>query len=83
MFPPIKPFVVHLFLLQEFQDIERRGLGITPGYYEQDSQLLSTEHRRKIEPKETPSSLIPCLHVVFTLQLEILVTSTLEFSRGS
>ena len=29
----------------------------------------------KIEPKETPSCLIPCLLVVFTQQLEILVES--------
>ena len=29
----------------------------------------------KIEPKEIPSCLIPCLLVVFTWQLEILVTS--------
>ena len=29
---------------------------------------------RKIEPKEIPSCLIPCLLVVFTRQLEILVT---------
>ena len=42
-------------------------------------KLLSKENRRKIEPKETPSSLISHLHVlvlhVFTRQLEILVTT--------
>ena len=32
----------------------------------------------KIEPKETPSCLIPCLLVVFTQQLEILVTSVIQ-----
>ena len=38
--------------------------------------LLSNENRRKIEPKETLSCLIPCLLVVFTQQLlEILVTT--------
>ena len=33
------------------------------------------ENRRKIEPKEIPSHLIPRLLVVFTRQLEILVTT--------
>ena len=37
-------------------------------------QLL-LENRRKIEPKEIPSRLIPRLLVVFTRQLEILVTT--------
>ena len=50
--------------------------GIPPGYYKCGPQLLSSENRRKIEPKEIPSCLIPCLLVVFyTQQLEILVTS--------
>ena len=43
-------------------------------------RLLLLENRRKIEPKEIPSCLIPCLLVVFTLQLEILVT-TLQLLR--
>ena len=34
-------------------------------------------HRRKIEPKEIPRCLIPRLLVVFTWQLEILVTPPL------
>ena len=38
-------------------------------------QLLSWENRRKIEPKEIPSCLIPRLLVVFTWQLEIVVTA--------
>ena len=38
-------------------------------------RLLSYENRRKIVPKETRSSLIPRLLVVFTRQLEILVTA--------
>ena len=37
--------------------------------------LLSKENRRKIEPKEIPSCLIPCLLAVFTWQIEILVTA--------
>ena len=49
--------------------------GISPGYYKHGPWLLSKENRRKIEPKETPSCLIPCLLVVFTWQLEILVTT--------
>ena len=42
-------------------------MSVAPGY------LL--ENRRKIEPKEISSSLIPHLLVVFTQQLEILVTT--------
>ena len=38
-------------------------------------QLLLLESRRNIEPKEIPSCLIPCLLVVFTWELEILVTT--------
>ena len=38
-------------------------------------RLLLLENRRKIEPKEIPSYLIPCLLIVFTQQLEILVTT--------
>ena len=38
-------------------------------------QLLLLENRRKIEPKEILSRLIPHLLVVFTRQLEILVTT--------
>ena len=55
--------------------IKRRGSGISPGYYEHGPWLLAKENRRKIEPKETPSCLIPHLLVVFTRQLEILVTA--------
>ena len=58
--------------------IKRRGLGISPGYYERLPQLLSKENKRKIELKEIPNCLIPRLFVVFTGQLEILVT-TLQF----
>ena len=58
--------------------IKRRGLGISPGYYERLPRLLSKENKRKIEPKEVPSCLIPCLLVVFTRQPEILVTTMLQ-----
>ena len=49
--------------------IKRQAPGFFPvsGYYERGSQLLSKENRRKIEPKEIPSCLIPSLLVVFTL----------------
>ena len=55
--------------------IKTRGPGISPGYYECLPRLLSQENKRKIEPKEVPSCLIPHLLVVFTQQLEILVTT--------
>ena len=55
--------------------IKRRGPGISPSYCERLPRLLSKENERKIEPKEIPSCLIPRLLVVFTRQLEILVTT--------
>ena len=55
--------------------IKRRGPEISPGYYDYGPRPLSKENKRKIEPKETPDCLIPRLLVVFTLQLEILVTT--------
>ena len=58
--------------------IKSRGLGISPGYYDCGPRLLLLENRRKIKPKEIPSCLIPCLLVVFTRQLEILVTSLIS-----
>ena len=57
--------------------IKRRRPGISPGYYERGPPLLSKENRRKIEPKEILSNLIPHLLVVFTRHLEILVTALL------
>ena len=48
--------------------------GIPPSYYKCDPWLLLLENRRKIEPKVTPSCLIPHLLVGFTQQLGILVT---------
>ena len=54
--------------------IKSWGPGISPSYYKCFPHLLSWENRRKIEPKKIPSCLIPYLLVVFTWQLEILVT---------
>ena len=55
--------------------IKSRGPGISPSYYECGPQLHLLENRRKIEPNEIPCCLIPHLLVVFTWQLEILVTT--------
>ena len=60
--------------------IKSRGPGISPGYYECGPRLLLLENRRKIELKEIPCCLIPRLLVVFTWQLEILVTTLDIFS---
>ena len=49
-----------------------------PRYYEHGPHLLSKENRRKIEPEKTHSCLISQLLVVFTQQLEILVTTLLS-----
>ena len=54
--------------------IKRWGRRISTGYYECGPRLLSSENRRKIEPKEIPGWFIPRLFVVVTQQLEILVT---------
>ena len=62
--------------------IKSRGPGIFPGYYERGPWLLLLENRTKIEPKEIPSCLIPRLLVVFTRQLEILVTTLCGFGCG-
>ena len=43
-------------------------MNVVPGYFHR-------KNRRKTEPKEIPSFLIPCLLAVFTRQLKILVTS--------
>ena len=60
--------------------IKRRGPVISPGYYECGPLLLLLENRRKIEPIEIPSCLIPCLLVVFTQQLEILLTTLVLYT---
>ena len=51
------------------------GRGFSPATKRVAPRLLLLENRRKIEPKEIPSRLIPHLLVVFTQQLEILVTT--------
>ena len=57
------------------------GRGFSPGYYECGPRLLLPQNRRKIEPKEIPSCLIPRLLAVFTRQLEILVTTLHVLAR--
>ena len=58
-----------------YKCIKRWGQRISTGYYDCGPRLLSSENRRKKEPKEIPSCFIHCLFVVVTQQLEILVTS--------
>ena len=55
--------------------IKSRGLGISPGYYKCGARLLLLENKRKIEPKDIRSCLIPCVLVVFIQQHKILVTT--------
>ena len=62
--------------------IKSRGPGIFPGYQESGPRLLLLENRRKIEPKEIAIYLIPRLLVVFTRQLEILVTTLGSYHLG-
>ena len=49
---------------------KRRRPGISSGYYERGPRLLSKGSRRKIEPEEIRSCLIPHLLAVFTGQLD-------------
>ena len=56
--------------------IKSRGPGIFPGYKRVAPGYFYW--KRKIGPKEIPSRLIPRLLVVFTRQLEILVTTLLH-----
>ena len=72
------PVVIYLFISHWSRAVFKSwGPGISPGYYECGPWLLSLENRRKIEPKEILSCLIPHLLVVFTQQLEILMTTLL------
>ena len=73
--PFAKTWVLNLSIAKHRAVTKSRGLGISPGYYECGRRLVGKENRRKIETKEIPSCLIPCLLVVFTRQLEILATS--------
>ena len=59
-----------------------RGPGKNPWLLREWLPATLLENRRKLEPKEIPSRLIARLLVVFTRQLEILVT-TLYVSRMS
>ena len=54
------------------------GRGFSPATKRVAPGLLLSDYRRKIEPKEISSHLIPRLLVVFTRQLEILVTKVQE-----
>ena len=63
----------HVFSVVDYRAaIKSRGLRISPVYYECGPLLVSLENRRKMEPKEIPSCMIPHLHVlvVFTRQLK-------------
>ena len=63
--------------------MKSRGPGLSPDYYECSPRLLLLENRRKMEPKEIPSCLIPYILVVFTEQHRILVVYRLcEGERG-
>ena len=55
--------------------VKSQGLAISSVFYERGPWLVALVNRRKIEPKEIPSCFITHLLVVFTWQLEILVTS--------
>ena len=58
------------------QSSRARGLGFPPTTIDvHGPRLLSWENGRKIETKEIPSCLIPHLLVVFTRQLENVVTA--------
>ena len=74
----IRTIVIYSFISHWSRAVIKNwGPGISPGYYKCGPWLLSLENRRKIEPKEILSCLIPHLLVVFTRQLEILVTTLL------
>ena len=60
--------------------IRSQGPGIFPSYYECGPWLLSLGNRRKIDPKEIPRCLIPRLLVVFTRQIEVLVTNPAKYA---
>ena len=66
-------FVVVFFL--SGLSLRAGGRGFSPATKRVAPRLLLLENRRKIEPKGIPSRLIPLLLVVFTRQLEILMTT--------
>ena len=59
--------------------IKSQGPGISPGYYECGPWLLQLENRRKTEPKEIASHLIPCLLVVYVV-VNFLISVNFYFS---
>ena len=60
--------------------IKSRGPGIFPSYYKCGPRLLSLGNRRKRDSNEIPRCLIPRLLVVFTRQIEILVTNPAKYA---
>ena len=58
--------------------LRAKGWGFPPSYYECGSQLFSWENRRKIEPKEIFSCLIPRLLDVLPGNLKIISVTTLN-----
>ena len=77
--------VVQLNMSKNYH-LEEPGPGISPSYYAHAPCLLLKENRRKIQPKEIPSCLIPCLLVVLTQKLEIYsdipeLTQTLPYTH--
>ena len=68
---PASPYHLNLYLKWYTAGLSLRGgrgPGISSSYYEHCPQLLSKENIRKIEPKEIPSCLIPCLLVVLVVE---------------
>ena len=63
--------------MENFTSHHPAGLSLTAGG-RGFSRATLLENRRKVEPKEILSHLIPRLLVVFTWQLEILVTTLIR-----
>ena len=73
-FKNLKLFSIN-WILNTGLSLRGGGWGFLPATENVAPWLLSLENRGKIEPKEIPSCLTPRLLVVFTRQLEILVTA--------
>ena len=63
--------------------IERQGQGIFPDYYVCDPRLFLNRRNIHVALKEIASSFIPCLLVVFTRQVQILVISLIKYHISS
>ena len=63
--------------------IERQGQGIFPDYYVCDPRLFLNRRNTLVALKEIASSFIPCLLVVFTRQVQILVISLIKYRISS